>query len=158
MLGGHTGSLGVQPKISTSHSAWLFHGGRRKMRTMKEMWQLQPAQLSNRGAEKLAPWGTSHAWGLQAEENLLPIWHGVTRLQQNLQRHLIKCRAFTSMWQHLKHIWEVRSWDVCCTERSWWGGQAPPPKLSLFPKQSEKDVWINAELLLWYWEQREGPL
>lgn len=57
------------------------------MRTMKGMWHLQSAQLSGRGAEKLASQDTSHARGLQAEENPLPICQGVTRLQQNLQRH-----------------------------------------------------------------------
>lgn len=154
MLGGHTGSLGVQPKISTSRSAWLSHGGGRKKRILKGMWHLQSAQLPGRGAEELAPRDTSHARGLEAEENPLPTWQGVTHLQQNPQRHFIKCRAFVSMWQHPEHGWGVRSWDVCCTERSWWGEGATTWALTS-PEQSEKDIWINSELLLCYREQRE---
>lgn len=48
MLGGHTGPLSVQQKISTSHLAWLSCGGIRKMRMMRGMWHLQSAQLSGR--------------------------------------------------------------------------------------------------------------
>lgn len=73
MLGGRTGSLSVQPKISTSRFAWLSHGGIRKMRMMRGMWHLQSAQPSGRGARKLALQDTSHTWGLQAEETPLSI-------------------------------------------------------------------------------------
>lgn len=73
MLGGCTGPLSVQPKISTSCFAWLSHGGIRKMRMMRGMWHLQSAQPSGRGARKLALQDTSHTWGLQAEETPLSI-------------------------------------------------------------------------------------
>lgn len=71
MLGGHTGSLGVQPKISTSHFAWLSHGGIRKMRMMRGIWHLQSAQLSGRGAGKLLQ-DTSHAGGCRLKKPPCP--------------------------------------------------------------------------------------
>lgn len=60
MLGGHTGSLGLQPKISTSHFSWLSCGGIRKIRMVRGMWHLQSAQLSGGGAGKLLFQDTSH--------------------------------------------------------------------------------------------------
>lgn len=65
MLGGHTGSLSVQPKISTLHSAWLPHGGHRKIRTTKGIWHLESMQPSDRGVQNRVPWDTSYAWRLQ---------------------------------------------------------------------------------------------
>lgn len=69
MLGGHAGLLVVQPRISTSHSAWLLHEAGRKTKMMKGMWHLKAAQPSGSGAENRAPQDTSHAWGLQTDEN-----------------------------------------------------------------------------------------
>lgn len=71
MLGGRTGSLSVQPKISTSRFAWLSHGGIRKMRMMREGCGIY----------------SQHSHQAEGHGNLLfrtPLIHGGCRLKKPL--------------------------------------------------------------------------
>lgn len=149
MLGGHTGSLGVQPKISTSHFAWLSHGGIRKMRMMRGIWHLQSAQLSGRGAGRLLQ-DTSHAGGCRLKkppcpfDRVLPACNKTYREFSYNTELSLACDSI----QSTSGRWGA---EMCNMERSWWGGQGPAPEASLCLEPSEKSVWISAELLLWYW-------